>query len=155
VGPPHFLITLLAGSITQSSVYHYFWSSENVAIIALFTNLQKSDNHYMEKVDANWIRARLTGEHGEQQRLAEAMGINGDKLSKILKGKRRVQASEVPGAIAFFQNPKREPSDPQWQDLRNLWSELTPEEREFLRNSAKAQIDARHRSQQTTREDEA
>lgn len=90
----------------------------------------------MEKVDADWIRSRLTGQHGEQERLAEAMGINGDKLSKILAGKRRVQAAEVPGAIAFFSTDYSEPDDPIWQELRSLWRKLSPDEREFLRKSA-------------------
>ncbi|SMP36551.1 hypothetical protein [Shimia sagamensis] len=63
---------------------------------------------------------RLTGEHGEQTRLAEAMGIDSDKLSKILKGKRRVQAKEVPGALAFFQKE----DDDRWAELIKTVSQL-------------------------------
>lgn len=62
----------------------------------------------MEKIDAAWIKARLTGEHGEKKRLADAMGIAETKLSKILSGERLIKAAEVPAVMAFFatQKPK-------------------------------------------------
>lgn len=56
----------------------------------------------MDIIDGKWISDRLTGAWGEQARLAEAMGIDGDKVSKILKGKRNVQPAEVPRVVAFF-----------------------------------------------------
>jgi phage repressor protein C with HTH and peptisase S24 domain len=61
----------------------------------------------MDHVDADWIKARLTGRHGEQAELAEVIGITPDKLTKILSGTRRVQASEVPRVIAFFQRQQQ------------------------------------------------
>lgn len=60
----------------------------------------------MEKIDAAWIKARLTGEHGEKKRLADAMGIAEAKVSKILSGNRLVKAAEVPAVQAFFAAPK-------------------------------------------------
>lgn len=56
----------------------------------------------MDDVNAEWIKAHLTGRHGEQAELAEFVGITPDKLTKILAGTRRVQASEVPRVVAFF-----------------------------------------------------
>lgn len=56
----------------------------------------------MEIVDANWIRQRLTGQHGELKQLADAVGLDQDKLTKILKGQRRVQSAEVPRFLALF-----------------------------------------------------
>lgn len=58
----------------------------------------------MDVIDADWIKSKLSGRHGEQARLAEHMGIDQDKLSKILKGVRRVQAAEVPKVISFFED---------------------------------------------------
>lgn len=56
----------------------------------------------MDVVDGKWIKARLTGVRGEQVRLAECMGINPDKLSKVLSGARQVQPQELPGVYAYF-----------------------------------------------------
>ncbi|MBM2293809.1 helix-turn-helix transcriptional regulator [Sulfitobacter pseudonitzschiae] len=56
----------------------------------------------MDVINATWIKARLTGERGEQARLAEAMGIDNDKMSRILKGKRRVQPEEIPKVLKYF-----------------------------------------------------
>lgn len=86
----------------------------------------------METVDAEWLKERLTGEHGEQTRLAEAMGIDGDKLSKILKGKRRVQAKEVPGALAFFQKE----SDDRWAELIKTVSQLDESDQKLVETFA-------------------
>lgn len=63
------------------------------------------DNDYkgfMEVIDGNWIKERLKGERGEQARLAAAMGIDNDKMSKTLKGLRRVQPDEIPAVLRFF-----------------------------------------------------
>ncbi len=56
----------------------------------------------MDKIDRHWIRKRLTGRYGEQADLARAMGINSDKMSKILRGERQIKANELPGLLAFF-----------------------------------------------------
>jgi plasmid maintenance system antidote protein VapI len=92
----------------------------------------------METVDKDYIVARLSGKRGEQARLAEAMGIDNDKMSRILAGKRRVQPEEIPRVIQFFDDDQ-EPTDPDFVALRNLWHQLTPEVRQFLRKSAQAQ----------------
>lgn len=57
----------------------------------------------MQVIDGNWIKARLRDERGEKARLAEAMGISPDKVSKILKGERGVRPHEIPAVIAFFE----------------------------------------------------
>lgn len=56
----------------------------------------------MDVIDGEWIKARMTGDRGEQARLAAAMGIDNDKISKVLKGLRRVQPNEIPLVLAFF-----------------------------------------------------
>lgn len=49
----------------------------------------------MELIDPTWIKARLTGRHGELKELAEAAGLTPDKLTKILKGERQLKAVEA------------------------------------------------------------
>lgn len=56
----------------------------------------------MDMIDADWINARLTGRHGEKTRLAVALRISKDKVTKILKGTRDVQLEEVPRLLEFF-----------------------------------------------------
>lgn len=56
----------------------------------------------METIDGEWIRARLTGRHGEKAELADFMRVKRDIISKILGGKRRVQPEEIPRVLAFF-----------------------------------------------------
>jgi hypothetical protein len=63
----------------------------------------------MDEVNAEFIARRLTGERGELGRLAAHMGIAAHMLSKILKGERRVQASEVPRVLSFFNETPRPP----------------------------------------------
>ncbi|WP_072856208.1 S24 family peptidase [Loktanella atrilutea] len=57
----------------------------------------------MEKIDAEWIRARLLGYHGELGELADWVGISRQKMSKIMSGERRIQAAEVPDILSFFE----------------------------------------------------
>ena len=64
------------------------------------------------------------GTGGEQARLAEHIGVTPDKISKILTGTRRVQASEVPRIIDFFERD----SPPKWPELRQKLSSLSDEE---------------------------
>lgn len=56
----------------------------------------------MDIIDSEWILRHLSGDRGERARLAEAMGIDNDKMSKTLKGLRRVQPEEIPGVLRFF-----------------------------------------------------
>lgn len=56
----------------------------------------------MEMIDGKWLAARLSGEHGEKARLAAAMGISRDKLSKVLNGRREIQLAEIPRVLQFF-----------------------------------------------------
>ncbi|MER5172648.1 helix-turn-helix domain-containing protein [Thioclava kandeliae] len=56
----------------------------------------------MEVIDAEWIRRHLTGERGEQTRLADAIGLSPDVISKIISGKRRVKSEEIPKIVSFF-----------------------------------------------------
>ncbi|WP_407496812.1 helix-turn-helix domain-containing protein [Pseudooceanicola sp. MF1-13] len=56
-------------------------------------------------IDGNWILRRLTDARGEKARIARAMGIDQQKLSKILTGKRQVQPNEMPGLLEYFGVP--------------------------------------------------
>lgn len=57
----------------------------------------------MELIDANWIKAHLTGRHGELKELADTSGLSPDKITKILNGQRQIKATEAPRIAAFFQ----------------------------------------------------
>jgi len=56
----------------------------------------------MEQIDREWILARLTKTRGEKTRMAQALGVPKEVISRILKGERKVQASEIPALIKFF-----------------------------------------------------
>jgi hypothetical protein len=56
----------------------------------------------MENVDGNWLRARLTGQHGELRQIAAAVGLEPDKITKILKGQRQIKGTEVPRFLHYF-----------------------------------------------------
>ncbi|MDX2287497.1 MAG: hypothetical protein NW217_01570 [Hyphomicrobiaceae bacterium] len=56
----------------------------------------------MDVIDANWIKRHRTGRHGELKELADAVGIEPDKITKILNGSRQVKAHEAPRIAAFF-----------------------------------------------------
>jgi hypothetical protein len=59
----------------------------------------------MDVIDGTWIAARIGGEHGRRAALARAMGVTPDKVTKIIKGEREVQAREIPAILAFFTDP--------------------------------------------------
>ena len=56
----------------------------------------------MDMIDADWIKSRLTGQHGEKSALAEAMGLTSDKFTKVLNGTRRLQPREMIAAARYF-----------------------------------------------------
>lgn len=84
---------------------------------------------FMDVINAEWIRKRLGNERGKQARLAEAMGIDNDKMSRILAGKRKVQAKEVPGVLAFF--AAEQEASPEQALLQKI-QELSDERRDAL-----------------------
>ena len=57
----------------------------------------------MQVIDGHWLRERLSGEHGELKRIADAVGISADKITKILKGERAIRPHEIPKFTAYFQ----------------------------------------------------
>lgn len=62
----------------------------------------------MDVIDGDWIRARLSGRHGEKADLARFMGVKQDIVAKILAGNRRVQPHEAPKVVEFFQSERGE-----------------------------------------------
>lgn len=85
----------------------------------------------MDVIDNEWIRKRLANRHGEQAKLARAMGIGSDKVTKIMNGLRRVQPHEIPLVLQFFAEPDaaRHPtgfSESQVEPLRSDTAADTP-----------------------------
>ena len=60
----------------------------------------------MDVIDADWINRHRTHRHGELKALADAVGLEPDKITKILNGTRKVQAHEAPRIAAFFQRDR-------------------------------------------------
>lgn len=60
----------------------------------------------MDVIDAAWIKRHLTHRHGELKALADAVGLEPDKITKILKGTRQIKATEAPRIAAFFQQER-------------------------------------------------
>lgn len=77
----------------------------------------------METIDGKWIKARLTGRHGEKAELARHMQIETDRLSKILAGKRAVRPEEVPRLLSYF-NERIVPADHPDVDKADLLARL-------------------------------
>ncbi|MEL7282133.1 MAG: helix-turn-helix transcriptional regulator [Pseudomonadota bacterium] len=99
----------------------------------------------MDVIDRQWLLARLTGRRGEQTELAQAMGIDTDKMSKVIAGKRRIQPEEIPRVMAFF-GVIDDDVDP---ELAEVWRALQPSERAFLLSIAKLQISSRDQPLET------
>lgn len=79
----------------------------------------------MEHVDADWLRARLTGERGEKKRLAEYLGIAPNKITKILNGERQIRGDEVLPLMEYFNEipePVRVPGPDQGETAASLVS---------------------------------
>ena len=93
---------------------------------------ENSNYAFMDVVDADWIKRRLTGERGQQARLAEAMGIDNDKMSKILRGLRKVQADEVPKVIRFFNGETLGDLTQDEKELLSAWRRLSDEHRQSV-----------------------
>ncbi|WP_299933388.1 hypothetical protein [uncultured Pelagimonas sp.] len=93
----------------------------------------------MDEITPEWLKARLGTDRGQKAALAEALGLSNDKVSKMLGGTRKPQAQEIPTILAFF-GETTATTDP---ELQAVWQKLTPSERLFLLNAAKAQISAR------------
>ncbi|WP_145962944.1 hypothetical protein [Mangrovicoccus ximenensis] len=93
-------------------------------------------NCAMDRIDGQWIQDRLTGERGERTRLANHLGISLDKLSKTLKGERRIQENEFPLLLKWFnvrlENDKAAP-DQDLQEILREARELNEEGRQVLR----------------------
>lgn len=93
----------------------------------------------MEVIDSEWLKERLGDNRGKKAALAQALGVTNDKVSKMLSGVRGPKASEIPTILAFFGEASDE-ADPEFAEL---WKQLHPHERVFLKNAAKAQIAGR------------
>lgn len=82
-------------------------------------------------MNADWLRERIAGNRGVQAELSRQTGISPDKINKVLSGKRRVQASEVPLLLDFFELASQVP-DGDRAALEDIWSQLTAGERQTL-----------------------
>lgn len=79
----------------------------------------------MDSVDADWIKARLTGRHGEKSEIARAIGVSSKQMSEILAGVRRIQHSE---ALRLMEHFGEAPAPPAHAGLEEGAAEfVTPE----------------------------
>lgn len=62
-----------------------------------------SNNRAMDEIDAAWIKERLGTDRGRQTRLAEAIGLESDKLAKVMSGTRKLKPHEIPLVLKFFE----------------------------------------------------
>ncbi|MFV1504986.1 hypothetical protein VWY03_05000 [Phaeobacter sp. JH20_09] len=90
----------------------------------------------MEEINAEWLKSHLDGSRGEQSRLSRETGISPDKITKILKGRRQVQAAEAPLIYRFFYPEGDQDQAGEPKQLLEVWYQLGPEERDFLLKSA-------------------
>lgn len=96
---------MLVPSCSDTCVNRNFQSSQKLRFSRLTHFGDFRNNGSMDVVDGKWIEARLTGKHGELKKLADAIGIEPAKVTKILKGKRNVQPDELPRLLAYFGTP--------------------------------------------------
>jgi transcriptional regulator with XRE-family HTH domain len=83
-------------------------------------------------IDAAWIRAELHRTGKTQRELAEAMGIDGSNVSRLLDGQRELKTREIPIITAFFKGTAANKSTP--LKLRRYKPEgyTSPEEQGFI-----------------------
>jgi transcriptional regulator with XRE-family HTH domain len=53
-------------------------------------------------INGNWILERLDKRHGAKADLADAIGLDRDKLTKVLRGNRRLTAEEIARVQDYF-----------------------------------------------------
>lgn len=90
----------------------------------------------MDVINAAWINARLTGRHGEKAELAAHVGIDSEKLSKILRGSRKVQIEEAPRFVSYFEGEAE--SSERRQRLNDLLRQLSEADRRRVEDFAAA-----------------
>lgn len=79
----------------------------------------------MELIDADWIRVRLTGRHGELKELADAAQVTPDKITKILKGERQIKAIEAQRIATYFRRGEAGFAEPP-SEFRHQVSAVNP-----------------------------
>ncbi|MDP0929030.1 helix-turn-helix transcriptional regulator [Paracoccus onubensis] len=105
IGPPQISMIVCAGSnmtiedaIIAPNVNQKCFDNRKYTAGA-----KSATNPAMEKIDRNWIKARLIKMgRGSQARLAEHLGISTNKMSKIMSGTREIQQDEIPKVLSFF-----------------------------------------------------
>lgn len=102
--------------------------------------LRSAQQDGMEIIDAEWIRARLTGKRGELADLARAMGVKPDIVTKILKGERRVQPGEMLAVKAHLDGSAVPALDETTRRLLENIPKLTAQERGLLLAAAEGMI---------------
>lgn len=126
-------------------------ASVNVVLIAILTGgALYAIIATMILIDADWIKGQMSGKRGEQTALAKAMGIDKDKMSKILKGRRQVQLKEMEGALRFFGFSEVVID----QEFRAIWTQLDEDKRQIVRSLAKQLFDSDRKTPPNTSETE-
>lgn len=110
-----------------------------IIAISWFAHISDHRNMKNQAIDGDWIAARLKErgkEHGDQERLADYLGINGDKVSKTIKGIRKVQVSEVIPLLIFFGYTIIPPDD-EFGALYERWQAMAKEEKAVMLAAAR------------------
>jgi|NGEPerStandDraft_6_1074524.scaffolds.fasta_scaffold64040_1 transcriptional regulator with XRE-family HTH domain len=83
-------------------------------------------------IDAAWIRAELHRTGKTQRELAEAMGIDGSNVSRLLDGQRELKSREIPIIRAFFEGPAGRRTTPLKLRRYQPEGDASPEEQGFI-----------------------
>lgn len=64
--------------------------------------IHKHGMQRLDKITPDWIKEQLGNSRGGQARLAEALGVKPDIVTKIVSGNRRVQPAELAVILEFL-----------------------------------------------------
>lgn len=135
---------VLAGSMLSNIAIIARNGKQNRCEISSILPLRNAQQAYMDVIDADWILSRLTGKRGEKARLARALGVGTDVISKILSGERRVRNDEIPMVIKFFENLEGSPDSAKLR-LSGVIAKLNEKEARLLLATADAILAQRQR----------
>ena len=99
---------------------------QKCANLALKFTVRKPHYEGMEQITAEWLKSKLAEQpRGARARLAEHMGIDQNKLTKVLSGTRKIQAEEIPSIMEFFNITQQQIDD----ELAAIWLQLSEQGR--------------------------
>ncbi|MDP5216720.1 helix-turn-helix transcriptional regulator [Ruegeria sp. 2205SS24-7] len=88
---------------------------------------------HAEKIDGDWIKARMDKKRGAQARIAEALGITAQAMSALMKGDRSVQSHEIPILLEYFGETLTGKQNEDFKASLVLLQEISPEKQSEAR----------------------